>query len=131
VSAWRHKALELLPEHRELVEAAASPMELWIELRLEFESAVDSSERKLVARFLAFAAWCVSEASGKLPNDTSTAAAVAFYEHLPGRRKHWKLLPEWLSPQEFTNLLPVFSYHLNSTEVAELKEEYESNKRRR
>jgi hypothetical protein len=130
VSAWRHKALELLPEHRRLIEAAANPMALWIDLRSQFEISVDKAEKKLVARFLAYASWCLSEASGKLPNDTSTAVVVAFYEHLPERRSHWALIPGWLSSQEFTNLLPVFSYHLTPAEVAELKEEYESNKRR-
>jgi hypothetical protein len=131
VSAWRHKAIELLPEYRQLIERAESPMGLWIDLRIEFESTVDRSEAKLLSRFLAYASWCISSASGRLPNDTSTAAIVAFYEHLPQRRAHWKLISSWLSPREFADLLPVFSYHLSPTQLEELKEEYENNRRRR
>ena len=124
MSAWRRKALDLLPEHRELVETAESPMSLWIELRFLFEQAVDRGEWGRVSRFLQLAAWCVSEESGSLPNDTSTAAAVAFYEHLPEKRTHWQYFPRWFSRREFEDLLSVFAYHLDQDELKELKQTY-------
>ena len=131
MSAWRHKALELLPECRQLIESSDSPMALWIELWPMFDEAVEESNTKVAERVLAYAKWCISDASGKRPNDTSTAAAVAFYEHLPQRRDRWKLLPNWLSPQEFKELLPVFSYHLSESELSDLQASYDGAKSRK
>jgi len=128
MSEWRHQALERLPEYRGAIEGADSPMALWIKLWLAFDQAVESSHTQTAERILAYARWCISEASGKLPNDTSTAAIVAFYEHIPTRRSNWKHLPKWLSPQEFKDLLPVFSYFLSAEEVLELQETYESGR---
>jgi hypothetical protein len=124
MSAWRRQALDLLPEHREVVEAAESPMALWIELHFLFEDTVARGDWKSVGRFLKLAAWCVSEDSGPLPNDTSTAAAVAFYEHLPEDRTLWKYFPSWFSRREFESLLPVFAYHLDDNELEQLKQSY-------
>jgi hypothetical protein len=45
-------------------------------------------------------------ATGQLPNDTSTAAAVAFYEHLPQKREYWQYFPKWFSRQEVERLMP-------------------------
>jgi hypothetical protein len=101
-------------------------MEMWIELHLRFDEAMARNQLEPVRRFLALAAWCVSEQAGSLPNDTSTAAAVAFYEHLPQRREYWQYFPKWFTRQEFEQLLPIFSYHLGSSDLAELKRSYAS-----
>lgn len=37
MSAWRREALILLPEYREMIEGASSPMALWVDLRPEFD----------------------------------------------------------------------------------------------
>jgi hypothetical protein len=114
----------MLPEHRALIESAENPMMMWIELHLKFDDAVERSDWPMVRRILRLAAWCVSDGSGRLPNDTSTAAAVAFYEHLPTKREYWPHFRAWLSPQEFEALIPVFAYLLSADELAELKESY-------
>ena len=99
-------------------------MALWIELHFLFEDVVAREDWKSAGRFLKLAAWCVSEESGPLPNDTSTAAAVAFYEHLPENRTLWKYFPSWFSRQEFESLLSVFAYHLNDKELEQLRQSY-------
>jgi hypothetical protein len=126
MSAWRRKSLELLPEFRAVIEASDSPMAMWMELHLRFDETMVSDQSEKVRRILELAAWCVSELSGSLPNDTSTAAAVAFYEHLPQKREYWQYFPQWFTRQEFEQLLPVFSYHLGSNDIAELKRSYAS-----
>jgi hypothetical protein len=128
MSAWRREALSHLPEFRQVIEASDGPMALWIELHLEFDRAVEGSNVNLQSRILKFAAWCISADAGPLPNDISTAAAVAFYEHLPQRRENWEHFRMWLSPREFESLLPVFAYHLSGGELAELKQDYASRK---
>lgn len=124
MSTWRRQAIEGLPEFRPLIESAASPMALWIELHLKFVAAVHADDASLTGRLLNYAAWCFSDRSGPLPNDTSTAAACAFYEHLPTHKEFWPRLGAWFSPDEFANLLPVFVYHLSAEELAALKVAY-------
>ena len=124
MSAWRRQALSHLPECRAIINAADNPMAMWIELHLEFERAMEVANHDLVGRFMQFAAWCISEESGKLPNDTSTAVACAFYEHLPETRKYWPNFPKWFSRSQFEMLLPVFSYHLSPDDFADLKKHY-------
>jgi hypothetical protein len=129
MSAWRRQALTCLPEFRAIVESAESPMAMWIELHLQFDKAMEAGDLSRVERLLAFAAWCASDQSGSLPNDTSTAAAVAFYEHLPQKREYWQHFPRWFAGSRFNDLLPVFSYHLSEKEVADLKRAYASTAR--
>jgi hypothetical protein len=121
MSAWRRSALDLLPEFRTLIEDAEGPMDMWIELHLRFDAAMTHGESEQVRRFLRLAAWCVSAESGSLPNDTSTAAAVAFYEHLPQKREYWRYFPQWFTRPQFERLLPAFSYHLSASDLADLK----------
>jgi hypothetical protein len=124
MSAWRRQAITFLPEHKQLAETTDNPMALWIELRHEFDAAMDRKDWKLAGRFLQYAAWCCSPQSGPLPNDTSTAAALAFYEHLPQRRDYWPHFPKWFSKPEFEDLIPVFAYHLEADQLEELKRSY-------
>ena len=124
MSAWRREAIAALPEHRATIEQADSPMALWIELRLLFNEAMKAGDLDLPRRMLSYADWCISARSGRLPNDTSTAAVCAFYEHLPSKRDYWPLFREWFSPDQFRALLPYFGYFLNEQELAELEASY-------
>ncbi|MDD5707844.1 MAG: hypothetical protein PHR35_18145 [Kiritimatiellae bacterium] len=124
MSAWRRQALSLLPEYRAIIQAADNPMALWIELHLEFDRAMAHPESELVARFIRFAAWCISPAAGPLPNDTSTAVACAFYEHLPEKQSYWPYFRKWFSRSEFEGLLPVFSYHTSPQQLESLKKSF-------
>jgi hypothetical protein len=126
MSTWRRQALSILPEFRETIESSESPMALWIELRYSFREAMAAGNSELSDRFMQFAAWCISEHSGQLPNDTSTAAAVAFYEHLPQNRAYWPHFKKWFSPSEFQTLMPIFSYYTKLNDLAELKRIYAS-----
>ena len=126
MSAWRREALSNVPELQKIIEAAESPMSMWIELHICFDRAVRDNDSDLVRRILRFADWCTSCESGELPNDASTAASVAFYEHLPMNREYWKHFTSWISRDKFSQLLPVFSYHLSEEELEDLKRVYNS-----
>ncbi len=129
MSAWRRQALQLLPAHRALIEAAESPMALWIDLRLRFEDAFDAADDRTVRAMLSYAAWCVSPAAGPLPSDASTAAVCAFYEHVPQNRKYWSKMREWFTPTEFAELQGPFRYFLSETEMQELNDAYHRPRR--
>ena len=117
MSTWRRKALEYLPKHKSVIEGAESPMELWIELLLIFEDNVKSNDQDIIRKTLNYASWCCSEKSGKLPNDTSTAAYIGFYESLGGNKIFWPYFKEWFFPEEYKKLKPAFSYFANEEEL--------------
>lgn len=127
MSAWKRVALEKLPEYRKLVDAADSPMALWIELHLKFEDAhrLPVPDADLVRRFYEYARWCwQSPGSGDLRSDAGTAVACAFYEHLPQNKAICRDLPRWLTNAEFAELREVFRYHLSEPEFSNFESEF-------
>jgi hypothetical protein len=120
MSVWRRKALETLPSERTLIEAAQNPMALWIELYCIFKRAVKDNDKNKTRKILNYASWCISEKSGKMPNDTSTAAICAFYEDIASHKEFWPQFNEWFFPDEFEKLKDCFSYHLSENEFLEL-----------
>ncbi len=96
-------------------------MGLWIALQTAFEAAWEAHDVAAVERFLEYAAWCVSDASGPLPNDTSTAAVCGFYEDLPANQDRWPHFRRWFSPAMFEHLSAAFAYHLEPHDMARLR----------
>lgn len=121
MSAWRREALKLMPDCQTLIQRADSPMALWIDLHLKFEDAFrDASSAELNA-ILKYAEWCISQESGALPNDSSTAAVCAFYEHLPARKEFWPHMGNWLGMARLNELRNAFRYHLSEKEAKEFE----------
>lgn len=130
MSAWRRKAIEAVPQLKSIFEQATGPMEAWIEIRFYFERLDFDADHREVVRVLDYAKWCVSEASGKLPNDTSTAVCCAFYEHLSEQKESWVRFRSWFSPQEFESLKGVFAYHLTESDMEALNAEFYGKRRK-
>jgi hypothetical protein len=124
MSKWRKKAIEFLPDYKNEIERMKNPMALWIEMSIIFDKAFISTNKREISNILRFASWCKSEKSGVLPNDTSTAVIVAFYEDLPCNKIYWQYFKKWFTPKEFEELLPYFDYHLEENEIEELKKVY-------
>ncbi|MBW0149036.1 hypothetical protein [Marinobacter arenosus] len=100
-------------------------MALWIELSMEFERAFLASNDDLIKRVLSYAAWSISDKSGKLPTEASTAAVCAFYESLPQNKKFWPFFRKWFPPAEFKRIAPFFSYHASADELDQIHELYQ------
>ena len=130
MSAWRRKALELLPQHRTLIEAAESPMALWIELHLRFCDHVRSGDRAAERAVLEYASWCAHEGAGTGPSDTLTAVICAFYENIGGEKELWPRFKEWFQPREFEGLATAFRYFLTGAEFQHLRETFYAGPRR-
>lgn len=105
-------------------------MGAWIEIRSYFERLDLVIDSKEAARVMDYAKWCVSNASGTLPNDTSTAVCCAFYEHLPEKKENWARFRGWFTPQEFEDLKGVFAYHLSESDMEALCAEFYGKRRR-
>jgi hypothetical protein len=128
VSAWRCKALDLLPQHRLVIERAESPMSLWIDLRLRFLNHVASGDLAAEHAVLRYASWCTAEGAGTGPSDTLTAVLVAFYEDLAAEKGLWPRFKSWFRPDEFEVLAKAFHYHLSEEEFEQLRAEFYGNR---
>jgi hypothetical protein len=125
VSAWRREALAALPEFKELVAESESPMALWIELHLEFETAFEANDASRVRRVMEYAKWCWNGQD----SDTVNAVACGFLEHLPEHEGMRARIPEWFNIADFERLGTVFAYHAGKEVVAEIEKLYRNRGR--
>ncbi len=123
MSAWRRTALETLPEFKQLISEADSPMALWIELRLEFEDAFGERDASRVRPIIQYAKWCWRARDG----DTVNAVGCGFLEHLPEHDGMRARIPQWFSRTEFDELRQVFTYHAGDALVAEIEQQYRTS----
>jgi len=124
MSTWRRKAIEFLPSERTLIQFADNPMELWLELVTLFAHAFRECDKNKIRKILDYAVWCCSNKSGALPNHTSTAAIIGFYESIAPHKEYWSNFRSWFLPSEFEKYKDNFGYHLNSKELFELNAVY-------
>jgi hypothetical protein len=119
--------LAALPEYKQVIEAADSPMALWIELRFEFEKAFEANDAARVRRIMEYAKWCWDGRDG----DTVNAVGCGFLEHLPENEGVRARIPEWFNLAELERLRPVFTYHAGEAIVAEIEKLYREPRFRR
>ena len=124
MSAWRRKAMELLPAHRRLVEQAASPSELWAELGSVFQGMAEAGDERGVRAVLNFAFWCLAAPASGAPVDTREATFIGFFEDLGKNEKLWPRLHEWLSPAQFEQAKGSMGYFLSPQEAERLEGTY-------
>ena len=127
MSAWKRIALETLPEYRQLIDEAENPMALWIELHSKLQDVYQAEIRDdgLIRRFFEYARWCLkSPGDGQYLSDAGTAAAHAFYEHLPTHEAIRRDLPRWITREEFIGLRDSFRYLLSNDEFTVFETEF-------
>jgi hypothetical protein len=127
VRAWRRQALAALPEFKHLISQPESPMALWIELHLDFETAFEANDASRVRRIIDYAKWCWDARDG----DTVNAVGCGFLEHLPEHKDMRACIPQWFGRTEFERLRPVFAYHAGEAVVAEMEDLYRESRLRR
>jgi len=120
MSTWRRKAIEFLPDERTLIQSAERPMELWGELVWVFSNAFSEDDEGKIRKILNYATWCCSEKSGALPNETSTAAIIGFYESIASHKEYWPKFRNWFFVNEFERYKENFGYHLTPEERSKL-----------
>ncbi len=127
MSSWRRIALEKLPEYRDLIEHADNPMALWIDLHIKFKEVyrAETPDDGVIRRFYEYARWCLESPGARdYLSEAGSAAACAFYEHLPQNGVIRRDLPRWLSRDEFLGLRDVFRYHLSDEEYRIFEAEF-------
>jgi hypothetical protein len=122
MSAWRRMAIEKLPECRDLIQGAKNPYQFWIDLRFEFEDAHrEPTNTDFVSRVYEYASWAANESGNP---DLCTAAAVAFYEHLPTMPLVRREKARWISRPFYHELRDLLRYHLSESEFEEFEAEF-------
>lgn len=124
MSAWRRKAIELLPELRPIIEKADSPTALWIDLSAHFANIAAEAEDSTLRPILMYAFWCLSPAAGASPSEVSEAVHGGFFWMLARHKELWGRFRSWFSPSQFEQIVPAFMYSLSEKELKELKEAY-------
>lgn len=123
MARWRAEALSRLPELRRDITSSDNVMALWIELQLAFEKAykADPSDESLIARIYSFADWCIqAPRNPDTEHDPSTAATVAFYEHIPTIPQAREDMPRWFRYSEVAQSRDIFSYLIGEQSYQEL-----------
>jgi hypothetical protein len=110
LSRWREKAIELLPQERQLIQSADSPMALWVELEFKIQEHVEDQDEDWIRGLIEYASWCLSPQAGHRPSDASTAAVVTFFESLPQTKGIAPYLAKYLSLEDFMSCEPHYTY---------------------
>ena len=127
MSAWRRKAIELLPEQRVVIDASGNPVALWVELHSLFHYAVKEEQMDWLGRLFAYADWCWKESRSV---DGVNGALIGCYESIPWRKEHWWTAPAFISTPDFYALEDSFRYGLNEEQYQEFSAYYHEGRKK-
>lgn len=119
MSAWRREAIKALPELHNVIDAAWSPMSLWIELHMQFEDDFASGNRERLNRILTYMRYCLAAPD----HDVRNAVHCAFVEHLPEQPAVRAALADLLTLQEVCALREILAYHVGAEIVADIEQQ--------
>ena len=122
MSAWRRVAIEKLPRFKQKIEHSDSIGMLWIDLLLAFERAHnDPPDEETIRRIYDFAWWALGEAGD---DDIGSATVCAFFEHLPTNKCVRRLMPHYMTREQFLGIRDVFKYFLSPDEHREFVNDF-------
>ena len=124
MSLWRKEALDRLPELSALISSphVDNPMLLWVELQTTFGQLCekDPLPLELLRRLWGYAKWSMEQRHDALV----TAVHVAFCEHLLGRERVERALPQIMTRREFLSMREALLYHNAASVVDRVANEY-------
>ena len=121
MSSWRRKAIEFLPEMKQLIETSETPGELWRVIYQDFVLAVELKNRKFIHGVLAYLAWCESEAAGRTSSNIHQAASSCFLENIGHNRQLWPYLNTWFSKAQFEQYKGAICSGFSQEKIEELE----------
>jgi hypothetical protein len=127
MSAWRRKALELLPEYKNSIEKKKeftfSVYQLFFDLQPIVVDAYKANHTDLLKRIYEFAEWCWNQ---KRPSvGLHEAAVVAFYEHLIDAPETRAFIPHSLNKEIFEGMRELFKARMPAVEYQYLLTDYD------
>ena len=121
MSTWRKKAIELLPEQKQVIERSESPTDLWIELYNIFQECIINDNKELIKRIIMLAVWSTSEQAGEASNETHQAVYCGFLEDITQNKKNFPLFKQWFNTAQYEKYKGSFMYALDEKEYKELE----------
>ena len=100
MSAWRRKALEILPEYRQIIETADNVVYLWFKLSFAFKEGIEKNNNDSCSKILEYAFWCTSDEAGDVNSQTQQAVYCGFMEDI-AREKYFPFFQDWFRPYQF------------------------------
>lgn len=123
MSAWRKKAIEILPGHKkELEEPGTSVYGVFAIMLGELIRAHEENNTGCLKKIYAFAEWCFTQKASDLWN----AAGVSFYEHLADERITYEAMPHWVKPAIYKEIKPLLERRLNEEDMLQLDRQYKT-----
>ena len=111
MSDWRRIAIEKLPEFKQRIEHSETIGMLWIDLFDAFRRAhEDPPDEATIRQIYAFAWWAAGN------DDLGSATVCGFFEDLPTDSGVRRLMPQFLTQEQFLGMKEVFKYHLSLEE---------------
>jgi hypothetical protein len=130
VELWRERALEVMPELRQLLESEEeifSPNALWFELLPRVREAHRADDRVFLKRACGYAEWCRVQPDREIWN----AVGVSFYEHLFDQPWMRPLAAPWLSEGAVADAWQLWEGRLPAAAMAEVRALLRDRRRRR
>ena len=123
---WRQVAQRIFPELQPEVEAAESPMSLWLEIVYKFDTAYETPiDEDFIRRVYEYADWCLQQEGGEDAREhLPTCVVTCFWEHIPTVKAAREDMPRWFTLEEVIANQHFFKYLLTDDEFEEVKNLY-------
>ena len=121
MSSWRRKAIEFLPEMKQLIETSETPGELWRVFYPDFVLAVELKNQEFIDGVLEYLAWCTSEAAGRTSSNIHLAASSCFLENIGRNQQLWPYLNAWFSKAQFEQYKSAICSGISQEKIEELE----------
>ena len=121
MSKWRKKALELIPEERQLIKSSESVGDLWCELSSVFDKSIKTNNNILIKNIIKYVTWCTSEEAGDTSSNTHQSVTCGFLEDITRNKKHFPLFKQWFNAAQFEKYKGSFMYALGEKSFKDLE----------
>jgi len=121
MSAWRKKAIELLPDFKtEFNRKNSTVYDVFIQLLPATVLAHKQSDKQSLRKYYDFARWCLQQKEKDLWN----AAGVVFYEHLGDYEETFNEMHLWVEKQIYDQIKGLLEINLPKEKFHDLENRY-------
>ena len=126
MSAWREKAMEILPEYKkDFEQPGTSIYEVFAHMFGELIRAHQANNTDRLKKIYAFAEWCLHQKA----KDIWNAAGVSFYEHLGDHPEILEAMPHWVKPNVYEQVKGLLEIRLTEKEMKQLDKSFKEKQR--
>jgi hypothetical protein len=132
MSTWRRLAVKLFPEHTKgslgFQRPETSIYRVFWDLLDDVDKFILTGDEDGLKRIFTLVNWCYSQRH-RAPDLWCAAAAAAFLEHLADKDERAKIIPYWVSPDQFEFMRNEFEKRRERAGIGKFKELLEAYNR--